>query len=343
AEASGLLDRMLSVLQESNDALVVDATLNSLSILIRTRPETSNRILNAVFNFNPLTLAPNPMTPRMKVMIKSMEKTARMLLIHLTKRDPHNSMNPRIEQHYERMKRSVIEFFDDNSKKRPLEAQAIDASDSKRQRISSSMAIQIPPLESGPYSMADLFSLVPGDVLKSFDVSLVPAALVAKVNVSTLSSLDTSVLGAAIDGIRSRLHVLATAPIQELNPNTAPLGVDEDDDDYEPDFYQAEDTEQILNKLDGASGALEAPHLDDNLSLTSFNLPHPPQLTPELALSAGSGTIGRVLDMMRFLDEPSAKKNKAGFNRLAASSGNREAWMTILTRLATRSSAVSQY
>lgn len=279
------------------------------------------------------------MTPRMKVMIKSMEKTARMLLIHLTKRDPHNSMNPRIEQHYERMKRSVIEFFDDNDKKRPLEAQPTDGLDTKRQRVGSSISLQIPPLSSGPYSMADLFSLVPGDGLKSFDVSQVPAALVAKINVNTLSSLDGPVLSAAIDGIRSRLHVLATAPAQEINPNTAPLGVDEDDDDYEPDFFQAEDTEQILNKLDGTTGALEAGNLDDNLSLTSFNLPQPPQLTPELALSAGSGTIGRVLDMMKSLDEPTGKKNKAGFNRLAASSGNREAWMTILTRLATRSSA----
>lgn len=72
-----------------SDALVVDGTLNCLSILIRTRPSTSNRILSAVMNFNPLKLANSPMTPKTRVLVKSMEKTTRMLLIHLVKRYVH--------------------------------------------------------------------------------------------------------------------------------------------------------------------------------------------------------------------------------------------------------------
>lgn len=103
AEASGLLDRMLAVFHENSryvcfstsvyyatnpcsDAVSIDATLNSLSILIRTRPQTSNKILNAILNFNPLKQANSPMTPKSRVVIKSMEKTTRMLLIHLIKR-----------------------------------------------------------------------------------------------------------------------------------------------------------------------------------------------------------------------------------------------------------------
>ncbi len=70
----------------SSDALLVDATLNTLSVLIRTRPSTSNRILNAVLNFNPLKLANSPMTPKTRVLVKSMEKTTRMLLLHLSRR-----------------------------------------------------------------------------------------------------------------------------------------------------------------------------------------------------------------------------------------------------------------
>lgn len=60
--------------------------MNCLSILIRTRPSTSNRILNAVMSFNPLKLANSPMTSKTRVLVKSMEKTTRMLLIHLIKR-----------------------------------------------------------------------------------------------------------------------------------------------------------------------------------------------------------------------------------------------------------------
>lgn len=78
---------MLGVLQDnSSDALLVDATLNTLSVLVRTRPTTANRILNAVLNFNPLRLATVPMTPKTRVLVKSMEKTTRILLIHLMKR-----------------------------------------------------------------------------------------------------------------------------------------------------------------------------------------------------------------------------------------------------------------
>lgn len=107
AEASGLLDRLLAVFQENSryvgtirchlppprfetnifsDAVLVDATLNSLSILIRARPHIANKILNVLLNFNPLKLANSPMTPKLRVMVKSMEKTTRSLLIHISKR-----------------------------------------------------------------------------------------------------------------------------------------------------------------------------------------------------------------------------------------------------------------
>ncbi|KAL6833543.1 hypothetical protein J3E69DRAFT_324363 [Trichoderma sp. SZMC 28015] len=341
AEASGLLDRMLSILQGNNDGLLVDATLNCLSIMVRTRPATSSRILNALLSFNPLQAANSPLTPKTKVMIKSMEKTARLLLIHLSKRDPHNPIVPRIQQHVEGTMRMVAELFDSAGRKRPLEPKPQDGYDAKRPRIEASQ-IQIPPLGPGPHSLADVFTLIGNDGLKFFDVSQVPPSLVARIAVNTLSRLDAQVLAKAVDGVRGRLETLNNSPPAELNPNTAPLGVEEDEDDYEPDFYQAEDTEQILNKLDNAPApAVAEPRisLDDTLGLRSFSLPQPQQLTPEMALNAGNGTVTRVLEMMKSLDEPATKKQKAGFNRLAASSESRDSWMTILARLATRSSA----
>lgn len=69
-----------------SDVLIVDATLNTLSILVRTRPATSSRIINAVLNFNPLKLANSPMTPKNKVIIKSMMKTTLMLLGNILRR-----------------------------------------------------------------------------------------------------------------------------------------------------------------------------------------------------------------------------------------------------------------
>ncbi|KAI8159026.1 mRNA cleavage and polyadenylation specificity factor complex subunit pta1 [Colletotrichum sp. SAR 10_65] len=345
AEGAGLLDRMLSVLQENSsrpgdsDVLIVDATLNCLSILIRTRPGTANRILNAVLNFNPLKLANSPMTPKTRVMVKSMEKTTRMFLIHLSKRDPHNPMAPRIQQHVERMMRMRNEIFDEAGRKRAYEAQHHDGMDPKRQRlvpqVSTTPQIQITPLPPGPHSLGDVFTLTGSEGLKAFDVATLPPAMAAKISITTLIRTDQHLLMKALEGIRGRLNALAAQPPPPINPETAPLGVDEDDDDYEPDFSAAEDNEQILNKLDGDSVA----KLDDgDFGLRSFRLPPPPTLTPEMALSAGQGSVMSLFQFVKTLEDP-AKKSKSGINRLAASSNDRESWIAIITRLASRSAA----
>lgn len=268
-----------------------------------------------------------------------MEKTTRLLLMHLCKRDPHNPMVPRIQQHVERMMRMVAEALDETSRKRALEAQQHDGYDAKRQRTDLSQ-VQIPPLGPGPHSLADVFSLTAAAGLKTFDLSQLPPPLIAKMAVNTLARTDPQLLAKSIDAVRGRLNTLASAAVQEINPNTAPLGVDEDeDDDYEPDYSQAEDNEQILNKLDSAPTTLtNVGGVDDALGLKSFSLPQPQLLTPEVALSAGNGFVTRMIDLMKSTDnQPS--KTKTGFARLAASSGLRDSWVTILLRLATRSSA----
>jgi symplekin len=120
-----------------------------------------------------------------------------------------------------------------------------------------------------------------------------------------------------------------------LDPNTAPLGVDDDDDDYEPDFQVAEDTEQILNKLDNAPS--EEPSISPTeVALGPFKLPSPPPLTTEEAVEMGQSAVSRIFSFMQTLEESASKKSKAGFNRLAASTYDRDAWINIITRIATR-------
>lgn len=65
---------------------MIDATLNCVAPLIRTRPPIANKILSAILNFNPLKQANSPMTPKMRVMVKSMERTTRALLMNVNKR-----------------------------------------------------------------------------------------------------------------------------------------------------------------------------------------------------------------------------------------------------------------
>jgi symplekin len=110
--------------------------------------------------------------------------------------------------------------------------------------------------------------------------------------------------------------------------------VDEDDDDYEPDFSTAETEEQILNKLDIISPDPEKVNAPD-MALGHFTLPQPPPLTHLQATEVGQGIVLRVFGVMQTLEEK-IKKTKGGLNRLAASAFDRDAWITILTRLATR-------
>ncbi|KAK3695454.1 hypothetical protein B0T22DRAFT_107294 [Podospora appendiculata] len=353
AEATGLLDRMLGVLQDnSSDALLVDATLNTLSVLVRTRPGTSSRIMNAVLNFNPLKLANSPMTPRNKVLIKSMEKTTRMLLIHLLRRDPNNPMTGRIQQQVERLIRSRAEIFDEANRKRALGEQAAgNYSDAKRQRVEiGPPQLQVQPLAPGPQSLAAVFTLTKDQGLQGFDVTQVPAPFASRVNVRTLIGIDRQILDQAIYTVRSRLSALYAAAVPvppatssaEINAETAPLGVDEEDDEYEPNFFAAEDTEQILNKLDSAPPEEPPAQTADSTSLATlgqFKLPPPPALGPESAMRAGQVTASRIFGPLSILEEPTLRKTKAGINRLAASSYDRDSWLTLITRLATRSSA----
>lgn len=71
---------------EYSDAVLVNATLNCLAVLIRSRQSIANKILNAILNFNPLKQANSPATPTLRVNIKSMERTTRALLINVMKR-----------------------------------------------------------------------------------------------------------------------------------------------------------------------------------------------------------------------------------------------------------------
>ncbi|KAM3074830.1 hypothetical protein ACMFMG_008243 [Clarireedia jacksonii] len=349
AEASGLLDRLLEVFQgNSSDAVLIDATLNSLSILIRARPHIANKILNIILNFNPLKSANSPMTPKLRVMVKSMEKTTRSLLIHVNKRDPQNPLAGRIQQYVERMMRSKTEIFDEATRKRgpPEPTDGLDLA--KRQKLGAQVTppaptrLHVPPLGPGNHTIADLFTVTTDEALKGFDVALLSEDLVVKIAITILQRLNSDTIEQAVNGIKARLTALSEAKPEDINAATAPLGVDEDDDDYEPDFYTAEDTEQILNKLDSApppEEPEESKEMVADVALGPFTLPPPPPLSVEEAALVGQGTVSRVFGVMQTLDESTARKAKVGINRLAASAYDRDAWITIITRLATRAGA----
>ncbi|KAF2187032.1 hypothetical protein K469DRAFT_705582 [Zopfia rhizophila CBS 207.26] len=343
AEASGLLDRLLDIVHgDHSDALLVTATLNSLGMLIQRRPYVTNKILSSVLNFNPLKLANSPMTPKNKVMMKSMERTTRALLMNVMKRNPEGPFNGRIQQYLERMHRMRLDVFDESNRKRPAPVEPTDGLDpAKRQRLGANIPSappSVPPLPPGPVSFRELFTLSPDGNTANFDVQVFrdPEQLL-RIIVPILQSIDETKLGNAINIVRSRYLALSKAQPRtaiDTAPAATLVAVD-DEEEYEPDF-EPEDAEQIANKLDSTQPDSLLPERVSDARLAPYKLPQAPPLTEQEIQKYGDSTVRRVFGMLSALDDSKAKGTKGGFNRLAASNNDRDSWATILSRLATR-------
>ena len=139
--------------------------------------------------------------------------------------------------------------------------------------------------------------------------------------------------------VRSRYQTLrqTAASRPPARQPTAPAA--EDEEEYEPDF-EPEDAEQLINKLDGIPSDPLASRPGPSTALAPYKLPEAPPLSGEDVLKYGDMTVHRAFGMLSSVDETQKSKiTKAGFNRLAASDYSRDAWVTILSRLATRASA----
>ncbi|OKL56787.1 hypothetical protein UA08_07794 [Talaromyces atroroseus] len=348
AEASGLLDRLLTVLQDnSDDAILVNATINCLGILIRTRSTIANKILETLLNFNPVQGVMGPLTPTMRVKIKSMERTTRAVLINLLKRNPNHPLAGKMQQHMERLAQNCIEAFDESSRKRALPNEPTDGLDNaKRARlgVETPPLLKIPPLPSGPVSYSQLFTLTEDIGLSSFDVKQLPPDLIVKIAVAVLGRVDVNALNQATEGIRGRYQTLVARQAAQ-----AQAPAEDEEDDYEPEYQPMDIPEEEAEDTGAAILEVEP-------ELGPFQLSRPPPLTESEANEIGRAAADRVFEMVVATPFKSAAKgpgsgaggsaaataalDRKGFARLAGGSlDSKEAWITMLVRMATRAPA----
>ncbi|KAJ5120557.1 uncharacterized protein N7515_009945 [Penicillium bovifimosum] len=346
AESSGLLDRLLGVFQEeTSDALLVNATLNCLAPLIRTRQSIANKIVNTVLEFYPAKHVRPPFTPTVRVSVKSMERTARALVINILKKNPNHPLLGRMQMYIERLMQSRLEVADDASRKRGLPAEPTDGLDNaKRARLNALTPpmLKIPPMAPGPASYDKLFTLTEDVGLSSFDVKQLPIDLVLKIVVPLLSQVQDATLAQAADAVRTRYQTITKEQNLQRQQQLKAAAADEDDD-YEPE-YQPMDVASVVSDEASAVAAEVADLQPDLVSLGPFVLPQPPPLSEEEAGEIGRSAVARVFGMLSAAEtSPTPAKNqnqqKLGFARLAGSTFDRDAWSVLLTRLATRAPA----
>ncbi|KAM0718497.1 hypothetical protein Q7P37_005567 [Cladosporium fusiforme] len=347
AEASGLLDRLLYVLQEDAvDALLVTATLNALASLVQRRASISNKILGTVLNFNPLKLASvGPMSGRDKISVRSMTRTTMTFLLHVLKRNPHHTLAGRLQQHIERLRHSLIQAFSDaNQLKRPAADEPTDGLDAaKRQRVEVATAPQqsIQASTQIPHgsTVAQLFTLSEDKAATSFHVAAIPYNIVAQLIPPLMQSVDQALFDQAINIVKSRYLNLSKQPPGDAT-SAAKAAIGDDEDDYDPSMSMGGDAEQVLNGLDQMPPeSFEGP----GIAIGPFQLPPPGPLSDREKDEYSKTAVTRVFETLSEMDrdvrQKGAKKQEVtkGFNRPIVPNHEREAWISLVTRLATRS------
>lgn len=119
---------------------------------------------------------------------------------------------------------------------------------------------------------------------------------------------------------------------------------EDEDDDYEPEYQPMDASDAAAEQAGAVSAEIADLQQPDLVSLGPFVLPQPPPLSEDEAGEIGRTAVGRVFEMLASTEVASkpAKNNsqqQLGFTRLAGSNFDRDAWVTLLTRLATRAPA----
>ena len=201
--------------------ILLDATLNSLGVLIKMRASISNKIIYAILSFEPWKAKP-PLGVKDRIVFRSLERTTRALLVNVNKqyagqswhlplsrtprvdegknRNPAGFMAPRIHQYLERLTMSRVDGVDEVPRKRAAPTEPTDGLDqSKRAKLKANPSLEIPPLPQGPISLAQLFTLTSDEGIASFDVQQLPAEVIVRLISPVLSAVNEGLLDQAVE------------------------------------------------------------------------------------------------------------------------------------------------
>jgi symplekin len=177
-------------------------------------------------------MTPRPITTRVKIEMRSMERTIRALFMSLLKRyakqrfrglragliisrQPNYQARERMEIFMHRLSQTRVAIMEEASRKRPASSDlAAEADPSKRQKVeggpttapapaavpaSASAPVPFVQPRVHPTTISQLFTLSDNPNTQPFDVNLIPIDIVKKIIVPVLRGVDPARLAAAVN------------------------------------------------------------------------------------------------------------------------------------------------
>ncbi|KAI0954916.1 hypothetical protein AcW1_006666 [Taiwanofungus camphoratus] len=364
AEGLRLLESVITILYTSRNPDILSAILNSWSTLIKLRPTLVEVVVSSLSRWTPAKLEGLPASS-----IKSVEKSIRILLLHISRSSqgaPFSSQihaalatqGARMDQAAAEEKRRKAAATEASRKRSPSTTPVQDVPDSKR-----------PKLEQD-----DAVSVAPAAAFAGFDFTTLPAALVTDLVIANLQAFSEASLTGLIQAYRHKRSInpssvstpstsaaavpgpAATTTLGDLprtdaprrkspTPPLAPLiikeepvdplkmDIDEEEIEYEPDKLNLELSGEQEPVLDHEAALDHEMDLAPDLQLADFKLPPPKNLSKDDRSSLVRGSFARIWEGAKDL-APSDLSSEVAMDAPVTSAA--DMWMLLIVRLVTR-------
>jgi symplekin len=350
AESQGLLDRILSVFQDSKvNAKIITATFYAVSALMKVRPGTISKCLKAILSFDITQKSVHGQTAKeQEVEFKIIKKALKIFLQHVLKSSMAPKYNSQIEAYLSSLSRAS-----DSSLKRQPESQ-LNREDVKRIKTAPNpmpvdTSTDVPP---GPYSYASLYSLLDKtDPLLQFDTETLPLDMALNITLAGIASVNPQLLQNSINIVKARydnfLNTSATKNISAALSEAQLLSTSynpSSSGDTNPEYSSSNITSSVARTTAPTNPAAvedEYPseeEFDHDLSTGSFMLPPPSKLNDSDKIKAVKEVVERMFANDKATTDltalPAGSINaKKGIDRVAITEWSRDTWVTLVCRL----------
>ncbi|KAG9035999.1 hypothetical protein FRB95_009999 [Tulasnella sp. JGI-2019a] len=347
-EGTARLQQMVGMLYNSQNPDILTVVLNCFVVLVKLRPALVQLMVTAMASWTPTRLS-NSSAP----VIKSVEKAARIVMVHIMRHGYGGQYQTEITQalaaQQARMDEAAREEQArrvDASRKRALPDPGADPSISKKAKTEIGITAVAPPLAAQ-------------SLLASFDFTTLPLGLVTDLVIANLLAIDQANLNAAVTAYRQNhssavattttdpsssvqsTSVLRTVPpikVREEILDPLKVELDEDEIEYEP--------EKLNSNMEGDGEGDEPAGEEENdlipLQQVDFELPPARPLSEDERGAVIKSAINRLrlqADGSSRPDDPGEADAPADGSQALVRLPASEAWVLFMVRMTTRGPA----